>query len=366
MTPKEKKEFDRIKKIVLGNKISSHKVLKENFPEEFSKAWELCFLHRLGLRSVPTGYYDLEKLKIIGKRYSVRQDFVNEDNPAYLKASRMGVLGVVCGHMKYQLEYWTKEKCKKKAFKYLFKQDFIDNEPKAYDAAHRHGWIDEICGHMTPQGNHFNRFVYNIVFLKEEAAYCGITGNPVVRFKDEFSKKKEAIYSFIENKKHYQEIFNSIRKEKTVLGIKRKLKHFGIVLYITSKTYSKIESQKQEKEMLEKNKSKNLLILNRSKTGGLGGGNIQISDEQILIAASQYDKRSDFQKYSNPEYSAAKRRDILDEVCGHMKVLRGKWNDKNVLALQKFSRKVFHNEYPGASTYACRKGLIKKMVFLGE
>jgi len=151
--------------------------------------------------------WSLDKLKQVAAKYTKKSHFQKFDNPAYLSASRQGVLDDICSHMqqknykKYsseeikdiaglyrtrtvfqksnkqaytqallmgedsldsvcshmhcvkKIQKHTKESAAKDAVKYKTKREFCINDAGSYLAALKNGWIDDICQHMIRSTN---------------------------------------------------------------------------------------------------------------------------------------------------------------------------------------------------------------------
>ena len=95
--------------------------------------------------------------------------------------------------------------------------------------------------------------------------------------------------------------------------------------------YINIEEAKiKEGEYVEKYKNERWIILNRFKTGGLGGNILKWTKEKCREESLKYKSRSEFQKNSLA-YSPCYDHKWLDEVCSHMfqkKKPNGYWTNE--------------------------------------
>ena len=82
----------------------------------------------------------------------------------------------------------------------------------------------------------------------------------------------------------------------------------------------------KEEYFVEKYRNDGFLILNKIKTGSVGGYNnkhiIYWTKEKCKIESLKYISRYSFQKNSSGAYSSARKNKWLDEICYHMKSKR--------------------------------------------
>jgi abortive infection bacteriophage resistance protein len=69
---------------------------------------------------------------------------------------------------------------------------------------------------------------------------------------------------------------------------------------------------------VKKYKDLGWIILNKTKTGGIGGDILKWTKEKCQEESLKYKIRSEFQKKSISAYCAAQRNKWLDEICSHM------------------------------------------------
>lgn len=114
---------------------------------------EICG-HMIKLKN-PKGHWTPETLHAEALKYDTKVDFREKSNPAFLTASRQGLLDQICSHMeagKLPNGHWLiKENCAAEALKYMNRRAFSLGNSSAYHGADVNGWLDEICSHM-----HFN------------------------------------------------------------------------------------------------------------------------------------------------------------------------------------------------------------------
>ncbi len=166
-------------------------------------------------------------------------------------------------------------KCRDAAFKYETKKEFKNNDKFLYEMSYRLGFIDDICSHMIKVGNLYHRCIYSYEFIELKAVYVGLTYDLFFRDKQHRYKENGPVYIF--SKTNNVDIPNP--KQLTD--------------YINKDNASELEGK-----WLDKYKSEGWVILNKAKTGGLGGRNkhVNYTKKDCFEIASQYNKVSDCEK----------------------------------------------------------------------
>ena len=110
-----------------------------------------------------------------------------------------------------------------------------------------------------------------------------------------------------------------------------------------------------EKELTEIGKLKIIEEVERNKQ-------VHWTKELVLEKALKYETRKEFIKKSSGAYDYARKNNILEEVCSHMKKYEDKWNKQKVIeeALKYKSRAEFIKKSSGAYKYAKRHNLLDK------
>jgi predicted GIY-YIG superfamily endonuclease len=239
---------------------------------------------------------------------------------------------------------------------------------------------------MEPVGSRYERLIYAYEF-PDNSVYVGLTYNLDKRDKSHMSKDNSAVFKHMLN-----------------TGLKPVRKTLTAFL-------NKDEASKLEGQMEKKYRDEGWTILNRSKTGTLGGGirkwtddkikteilkyttlndfyknsrsafnaaknrgddffneivknldrKIEYStDEQLRNRAKLYKTKSEFMKNDISSYSKSRRRgdDFFNSITSHMIPIRKKWTEENLKseALKYQSKKSFHNGSPSAYNAAKTKG----------
>jgi hypothetical protein len=204
--------------------------------------------------------WNLEKLQQEANKYQTKSEFVEKNPAAYLAASRMKILDVVCSHMK-PLKHllWTKEEITKEALKYESRSDFQNNNRGAYNRAREKDWLDDVCSHMPKRldmsGINSPVFKWTPEKILTEALKFTNKGT--------FAKKSNGAYSAA--------------------------KRMGILEYVTS-------------HMIKPK-----------------AHNFKWTDEKLSVEALRYSTRLDFANGNSGAYQTAKHRELMDQICSHMK-----------------------------------------------
>jgi hypothetical protein len=237
-----------------------------------------------------------ENLRKEAEKYKVLAEFHKNSNSAYQRAKKKGVkfFDDITSQMK-KLTWWDEEKLKIESLKYNTKKEFKENAGGAYMSAIKLGILDQITSHMEILGNSHNRMIYACEF-PDKHVYVGLTFNPTGRVANHKLNPKSAVYKHIET-----------------FGFEPNIK------YITGFIDRNIAVNK-EAEVLESYIDKGWKVLNRAKTGGLGGNYLKWTDEAIHLEALKYNKYSDFRSLNASAYNAAlkKGEDFINQITSHM------------------------------------------------
>jgi len=191
-----------------------------------------------------------ERCQEIANKYQYRNDFRKNNINAYYSAMHNGWLDEICQHMKYKKlpnKYWHSfDNCKNKALEYQTKTDFIRNAQHVYYISLKNGWIDEICKHMIPRGDKYHRCIYSYEF-EDNYVYVGLTNDLERRKMDRKRDEKDAVHIHIS-------------KTNGSPTIKKLTEYLPIN-----------EAIQMEKHYYDKYLNEGWELLNRTKTGGLGG-----------------------------------------------------------------------------------------------
>ena len=210
----------------------------------------------------PRGYWTKEKCKEKSLECLSRNDFEKKYKSAYTACIRNNWLNDVCSHLRgYKTRnFWTKEECQKDALKYHTKKEFRKNNSWAYRISLKNNWIDDICSHMKALGNLKKRCIYAYEF-SDNYVYIGLTGNVDERHNEHL--KKGSVYNHIKINSTYElkQLTNYIDVDKAKL---------------------------LEGEFVQKYKLNDWKILNKIKTGGIGGKDIKWNKEKCYEETLKY------------------------------------------------------------------------------
>lgn len=273
------------------------------------------------------------------KQVNGRREFNIKFPGAYSAARRMQIMEELFGYkMKTgPKKFWTESKIRETASKFKTKIEFRNAYRGGYDTAFALGILDDL-GFETIGSNH-KRCIYAIEF-EDNHVYVGLT----------FNLKKRIISHFSSNKK------STPRKYFEESNVNYKV--IKCTEYI-----DKAKASKKEGEILNDYKTNGWFILNKAKTGGLGGGESDLSNEEIIETAINYKNASEFEKSNDKHmYRAACYRKILNDL---------KYSDiklnKNLsiqLAKKYFNATEFQNSIDKSSYhYAVRNSFHKELVY---
>jgi predicted GIY-YIG superfamily endonuclease len=197
--------------------------------------------------------------------------------------------------------YWNiKENCFKEALKYESRKEFRVKSIGACVGSIRNGWYNEITSHMVKLGSKFERVIYSFEF-PDNSVYIGLTFNPNERYKKHM--KEGSVYKHIVST------------------------NLNPIFKILTDYLNADEASEKEGYILDEYKNNGWKILNKNKTGGLGGNELIWNREKCIEESKKYSSRSEFQKKSSGAYDAAYRNGWIDEIYTFLKSKKGeKWS----------------------------------------
>ena len=207
---------------------------------------------------------------------------------------------------------WTKDKCLEEAKRHNTRTDFMLRSGGAYSAAQKNKWLDEIYL-ITPIprcGNRKHKCIYVYEF-SDNYVYVGLTYNIEERQKCRNSNKNDAVMKHI-NETNLQPIRKQLTDYIDVADAIN-LEEFYVIKY--------------------KNEGWN--ILNRFKTGGLGGGVKLWTYDNCKNEALKYNYRNDFRTKSKSAYRISLKNKWINEICEHMNYKYNKWTKEKCLVEAK-------------------------------
>ena len=247
----------------------------------------------------PRNYWTKEKCQKEALKFNSREEFRTQSkgyNAAYIN----NWIDEICSHMnriRKLAGYWNKEKCQIESLKYNNKSDFQKFSSSAYNSSKKGEWLDEICLHMEKIGHEYKRCIYCFEF-DDNCVYIGLTGN--------LNDRKY---------RHLNDVDSSVYKHIKISNLKPKIKQ------LTDYIDKNLASFK-EGEFVNEYKNNNWNILNKTKTGNLGGCKTKWTFDKCKDEALKYTTKSHFEIKSSGAFGRAKKEGWLDDICQHMLILR--------------------------------------------
>lgn len=192
---------------------------------------------------------------------------------------------------------WTKETCRFEALRYNSRKDFFTYNRSAYEYARKNKILDEVCQHMIKLGNRYSKCVYAYEF-EDNHVYIGITNNLLRRNTDRLTRESDAVSKHIK-----------------LTGLQ------PTIIQLTDYIH-RDDAARLEGEYVKQYTDNNWLILNKAKTGGLGGDTIIWTKEKCLEEALKFETKSDFNLHSKGAYDACRRNGWLKAAHAHMLEIR--------------------------------------------
>jgi len=293
--------------------------------------------------------WDWERIFNEAKKFKTKLEFKKNAINAYNAAYDHGYMEKLTNMLNWPTpNSWTKENVEQVAKQYTTKVDFQKNEPSAYQMAWRNKWIDDVTKHMIPVGNLVKRMIYAWEF-PNKTVYVGLTGNIKNRSWAHLNQPKSPVFRYMES-----------------TGLKPKM------VEITNKYIDVADAQAEEENTKLKYIENGWEVLNKAKTGALGGSIVKWTPEEIENESKKYTTRVDFIKNSPGAYNAAKKMGIYDKISSHMDWIGGiQWTyDMLKKEAEKYkTRSEFVKGNKNAYGAARKKGILdditKHMVWKG-
>ncbi len=286
---------------------------KKDFKREYSGAYDKALdngwlddiCKHMILIQKKSGYWSYEKCKEYALLYDNIGDFIKECSVAYSKASKEKWLSDICKHMSTKKHRWSFEECEKEALKYNNKKEFRDKNHGCYLHSSKNKYIDIICSHMKGIGNRKKKIIYSYEF-SDKSVYVGLTYDYKERYNRHINDEKSIVYIYK----------NKIKEEPK---------------YILLSDYIDVEqAQILEGKKVEEYRNNGWFILNRIKTGGIGGNIIKWSYDKCKEEVLKYSTKTEFRKNNASAYSTCLKNKWIKELCTHMikvpkNINRRKW-----------------------------------------
>ena len=247
--------------------------------------------------------YTEQQLIELARECKTHKEFRTKYPGAYSSAKNKSILDKICQHMP-PLRKNTKssipltfENCKRIANDFNSRSEFQKFENgRWYQYAKRNNVLDEICEHMPRRGNKKKRCIYAAEF-NDNSVYVGLTYFTKRRWSDHLCDKNSAVNIYIKEK--------SSEPEWKQLTDYMDYQEASIQEGVWKEIYAK----------------EGWTILNRAKTGALGGSQ-GYTKEEVLKEASKYNTLPEFFKGSHGHYQRAYREGWMKEVRN---ICKSKW-----------------------------------------
>ena len=285
----------------------------------------------------PSGYWTYDRCKKVALSYDMKGD-LTKDYASVLNVIRKNKWDELIKHLKTNKipsRYWTYDKCKEEALKYKTKSSLEKGCSGAYRGIIKNNWI-KLFKHMIPVGNRYKRMIYVFEF-DDNHCYVGLTGD-IKRRKNQHLGK---------------DIKSSVYKHMIKYNKAPKLIHVSDYISVEDAII-------KEKKILDKYINNGWCILNKVKTGGIGGKQLKWTYKKCKIESLKYDSLSKFRLESSGCYSALLKNGWVDELCSHIKrkkTKNGYWNNYNLCekeALKYVNRSSFIKGCWSAYTYSAK------------
>lgn len=244
--------------------------------------------------------YTYEYCENYVKNFKTLSSLYEKNESIIVVIRRNGWGGLLDGLERKNHKKYTLEECTKKVNEYEFLTDFIRENESMYNVILHNGW-KRILKVLKRAGSKYKRCIYAYEFFvgDEKYVYIGLTFNLDVRDMGHKTDKNSSVYRFAEE--------NNIAIPDPI----------RLTEYVDKQEASKLEG-----EYLKIYKEKNWNILNRAKTGNLGGKKSMTTytKEYCISLAKKYDLITKFGEENSWAYLLIRKNGWEKEAFAHMKV----------------------------------------------
>jgi predicted GIY-YIG superfamily endonuclease len=225
--------------------------------------------------------------------------------------------------------YWSLEKCLNAASSCKTRKQFRTLYPGAYNSVIKNKWIDIINTNLSPSGHKYKRMVYAYEF-PDNSVYVGLTCD-------------------IERRQSDHKIRGSVHEHVVYTNQQPCLKIISDYIDVSL-------SQELEYQTVNLYKEAGWKILNKKRTGGLGGCDLKWSKEQCFIETRKFSTINDFKKNNPSAYNVIRKNGWFD-LYSHMirpKNHKFKWSKERCKekAILFTTKKELKEKFPGAMSAA--------------
>lgn len=231
---------------------------------------------------------------------------------------------------------WTKERVREVCLSCNSRKEFHTKHRRAYNAAVRNNYLDEICSHMIVNTIP-DRCVYSYEF-SDNSVYIGLTYDIKNRYNRHMNDENSSV--------------NIHMKETKLIPLLKQLTEFIDIE----------KSKEMENFYLNKYKNDGWNILNKAKTGSVGGITLIWTKEKCLEIARKCENRSEFWDNYSGAVNACKKNGWMKDVHHIIKCKtkeKNYWNNyQNCLneAIKQKTRTNFRRYGSGAFSSSVKNG----------
>ena len=297
------------------------------------------------------GYWNYETCMEESRNYTTRTEFQKGSNGAYHVARRNGWLDEFTWlESKFHAD-WNYETCIEESKKFKSRSEFQKGSKGAYFAARRNGWLDEYTWLKDERFDMTTDKIDSVYVYEFKELNCAYVGRTLMRCQKDrdrahiFRTDNDAVAKFV--KEHNISVPKPIYLEENL---------------------TLEEGAKQEGYWLNKYFEDGWTMLNRAKTGSIGGlGKGKWNKKTCMEESKKYKSRTEFFKGNGSAYHVARRNGWLDEYTwlGESKTSK-KWNYETCMEESKKydTRKKFCNGCVSAYQVALRNGWLDEYTWL--
>lgn len=285
-----------------------------------------------------------EKCKADALKYKTRRDFAINSGSAYNYARQNNIINKVTEHMSWGRKpsgYWTYERCGIEALKYETRNEYRLKSGGSYMCAIKNKWIDDICIHMKIVGNRRKRLIYSYEF-SDNHVYVGLTYD---------INQRQTVRNNDEN----DSVTQHIKKTKLIPQRIQLTKYVDVII-----------ASKLEGLFLEKYVNDGWHILNKRKTGNIGGNYCRWDKKACINVAQKCKTKKEFYSKYRCAYDSALRNGWISEIYETFNSTQQKRNYYTFdfcesEALKYRTKKEFKNKNRGAYEASLRNGWISEI-----
>ena len=336
--------FERCRKIAL--KCKNKKELKTNYGGVYHSSrkngWYDDICKHMIQKIKPNYYWTEKRCGENALKYKTRRDFQKYSGGAYNSAKRNGWLDNICSHMIIKQKkngYWNYEKCEKIVKNYNDKPSLRKNHGYVYDIIIKNKWFD-LFSHMKEikkPNNYWNYEKCKEIALKcnnitdfyknYSTIYYLINKNKWFELISHFEKKennnKRCIYAFeFSDNFVYIGLTDNINRRKNQhlreknSQVYKHIKETNLQLELKQLTeyIDKDLASEKEGEYVEQYKNNGWNILNKVKTGTLGGNTLKWTFEKCKEIILKCNTKNGIKKKYPSVYGAIRRNGWKNEL----------------------------------------------------